>query len=255
MPSFIKLGFVASIGLLMTLPAAAQQISPQANPSTWVALPPVGTLSRPIGLYAWSGAGSTNTYYGGFGGFLWALNGNLASDGFIIRGETTGGGYRYVATGFPHEQVDTVGAGVLLGYRKSIGSGWLTGYVGGNFEEHDNPDPAAPIRGTHGGVKGLVEYYQPLNDKFDVSGSASYSTAFSTATVSGRLGYKLIDNLKIGPEITYASNVNSRDSRVGSFISHDTQFGVIVLSGGYVKPLVNNPDGYYANIQFGFAIR
>ena len=233
---------------LVAMAAHAQQSSsgvPAVQPPI-----PIGTSP----VYAWSGLNVNNDYIGGFVGGIYALNGNLNSEGYLFRVEGSGGNYGSNTVTLPNTRIETYNGSVMLGYKKSIGEGWLSTYIGGAFETHNNPDVPAPntLQGTKGGARGLIEYWGPLNPKWDVYGSFSYATPFSVTNAYGRLVYKLSDRVTIGPETGYFGNDAYRDWRAGAFISFKTSFGEIAFSGGYREPLTPGPNGYYANVFFGF---
>src|SRR5690349_24639048 len=115
---------------------------------------------------AWAGFGSQNNWYGGWAGFNYAFNHNAWSSGFLLRAEGGGGHYDYTNTGFPGGFVNvTYGTGsVLLGYRTVLQNvigqtATISGYVGAEVQNHDNPDRTADIRGTEWGVKFLGDIY------------------------------------------------------------------------------------------------
>lgn len=230
------------------MPASAQQ----AGSGTINITPVIPTGSSP--LYAWAGLNNNNDYIGTFIGGIYAFNGNLNSDGYLFRMEAAGGNYAYTSATLPNTRIDTYNGAVMLGYKKAIGQGWLSTYVGGAFETHNNPDVPAPntLQGTKGGAKGMIEYWGPLAPKWEVYSSFTYATPFSVSNAYGRVGYKLQDKITVGPEAGYFSNDNYRDWRTGAFVSFQTPFGEIALSGGYREPFTPGPRGYYANVFFGF---
>ena len=203
-----------------------------------------------------------NGYVGGYGGGEAALNGNLLSRGVIFRLDGNGGQYesRLISASQPQIEVPTGGGDVLVGYRMSLGASWLTGFVGGDVQAHDNPDPGATLRGTEGGVKGLAEYFGPLSPKLDLLAYGSYSTAFSTYQAFARFGYKIHNNpnvydvIKIGPEVSsFGIEDAYRDGSIGGFIGFENAFGQFAISGGYRHPFTDSPDGYYGNMHFGMS--
>lgn len=204
--------------------------------------------------YAWNGFGLTNSFAGGYVGFTTAFNGNLLSDGVLFRADGIGGQYSIHGNPAFSQHIDIYGADVMLGYRKALGNGWLSTYVGGAFETDRNNDPSTVIRGTRGGAKVYMEYFGSLNQNFDVNGYATYSTAFSNFEAAGRLGYKATSKITIGPEVSTYSNETYRDIRTGSFITFQVPFGEVTLSGGYVDPLTQGATGYYVNLHFGYQL-
>lgn len=247
---------VAAIGLLFSACLASAQ---QGSPFSGSVEPVIAAPKTPAAVYTWLGGAISNGYGGTYTGGIASLNKNLLSDGVVLRGDLGGGNYTYNRSTFPSAtipgSVATYGGDAMVGYRKSVGAGWMTGYVGANVETHDNRDPAAVLSGTKAGVKGIVEYFGPISPSFDISGYASYSSAFSTYTAFGRVGYKLVDKVKVGPEASLFGNDAYRDGRLGGFIGLETPFGEIAISGGYRRPFTTGPDGYYANLYVGFEFR
>jgi len=230
-------------------PSNAQQTT---SSSVTPVVVPAANLSS--GIYAWSGAAVNNSFVGAFVGGIYALNGNLGSEGYIFRLEAAGGEYGYTSGTLPNTAIETYNGAAMLGYRKAVGAGWLTGYVGGSFETHNNPDIPSPnhLEGLKGGAKALVEYWGPLSPTQEVYASVSYATPFSTTSAYGRFINKLNDRISIGPEVGYYSNDVYRDVRAGGFISFKTSFGEIAFSGGWRDPLTPGATGYYANVYLGF---
>ena len=147
-----------------------------------------------------------------------------------------------------------IGGDVMVGYRKAVGTGWLTAYVGGAFEHHGAKDPTASIRGSEGGVKGVIEYWTPITQELWLYANGSYSTVFDSWNAFGRIGYKLTPQITIGPEGSlFGNNAPYREWRVGAFVSFAMlPWGELSVAGGYRQPLTPGPDGYYANATLGF---
>jgi hypothetical protein len=217
---------------------------------------PVVTAATPPWMDAWLGFGATDTFRGvGVGGVA-ALNRNLWVDGFVVRGEAQLG--QYDATSVTTDDVWTHGASLMLGYRAKVGQGFVTGYVGANYETHENDDRSAAIRGTEVGFRALLEYYTQLTPYVDFYGMASYSTAFDTAFLFGRVGFKVVDNVWVGPEALYfRDDAPYREQRVGAFVRFDQTFtgGGISLSGGFLNPLSTPDDGWYASLGLSWSLR
>jgi outer membrane immunogenic protein len=241
---------LSAVGSLFgALPSEAQQASTTSTP---VVVPvPVG----PGGLYAWAGESFINSFAGSYVGGIYALNGNLGSEGVVVRLEGIGGQYTWNTVTLPNANIETYNGAALLGYKKQVGTGWVSAYLGAAFETHNNPDVGSPLRlhGTEGGGRALVDYWGPLvPNQLEVYASASYATPFKTTNLYGRLIAKLSDKISIGPESAYFSNEVAREGRVGGFISFKTAFGELAFSGGYRDPFTPGPSGYYANVYLGF---
>ena len=256
--SIVQKGLAAALCLLGTVSAKAQVSTRTAPTVAPIFMPPTSVSSGTVSSYAWTGSYFTNSFVGAYIGGLVPFNRNLGSEGPLLRIAASGG--RYSADFFSssssvasENKVSMLGGEVLLGYRKKFGEGWLTGYLGGAFENHDNPDPTASIRGSQGGGKGVVEYWGPLTQNVTVYGTASYSTVFETWSAFGRVGYKVADKVTIGSEGSlFGNNAPYREARIGPFITVGMPFGEVSVSGGYRAPTTPGADGYYVNIFFGY---
>jgi len=240
--------------LCATLPAVAQSVQ-QASLSA-VPPPQPGSLNW---LYAWSGAGVTNTAQGGYLGAVAPVNGNLNLDGIAFRWDFAATRYGYTNSAasplpFVNTRIDTTSGSFMAGYRKSFGESWLSGYVGAAYETHSNGDPAATLRGTEGGAKALVEYFTPLSNRLEASALASFASPFTTYYADAKVGYKIVDKVLIGPESSVFGDIAYRESRFGGYIGFKTPTGQIDVAGGYLHPLSGNPDGYYVSVNFGVAL-
>jgi hypothetical protein len=161
----IPAALVAAFASLCAAPVYAQA---PAVPFSGPTYPTPGAGGAPW-AEAWAGFGVTNNWYGGWAGFNYAFSHNVWGDGLLLRGEGGGGHYDYtngtLVGGVPVGFVNaTYGQGaVLLGYRKVLpGIGvntTVTGYLGAEVNDQNNPDPTAAIRGTKWGVKAIGEIY------------------------------------------------------------------------------------------------
>ena len=226
------------------------------NPS----LSPVPTKAEAgaASAYAWAGTWFSNHYLGGYLGAMKALNetDDLWADGFILRADASGGSYRYDAPGFVDVQVGTLDSDVMLGYRKNVGKGAFSAFVGPSYAFHHNPDPAADLRGDEFGVKILAEYSGLLDQNLEGSLQGSYRTTFSTYSVAGRMLYHASDAVWIGPQVTlFGNEAPYREGTFGAVLKVNAKFGEIGLSGGYRHVYTSgNSDGYFASAYLGIPI-
>ena len=246
---------LATMCLTGVVPAAAQQQRVTGAP---VYVPP----AIAIPAWAWSGVAFTDDFVGGYAGGVAAINGNLSSNGMVVRAEGLYGSYDYdlIAPGAsPNFDVLMYNAGAYAGWRFGTGIGWLTGYFGVWGEDHNNDlDPKAKLRGTETGAKGIVDLWQPLGPNWTLVGYGSYADAWNTWNAYGRLTYSITDKIKIGPETGFFGNDAYEDGKVGGYFSYSPDFlgyGEIVAAVGYRHPFTDSPDGYYANIFVDFPIR
>lgn len=239
---------IASLSLFA---ATAPFLSGKAVLAQDQGLPPAITPSYltpamgPTTLNAWAGYFHTRSVDVGYAAFVTALNRqNLWSPGWLLRGEFVGGRY--------DPSVTIHGASLMLGYRTAIAQGgFLSGYFGGAYEAHQNVPIGATLSGTKGGIKAAVEFNAPPMGQFDFYGWASYATPFNTYFLFARPGYKVAENLRIGPEAHLFGNDAYRDVKVGAFADVSTPVGRFIFAGGYFHPWKSsNPDGYYLNLTF-----
>jgi hypothetical protein len=271
-----------------SLPAQAQT----SQTSTVAGTPILSVPSQSMGVRGtapWAegstGFGISNNSYGGWLGANFALNPerNVWADGYIFRAEAYAGHYDYPTVSVPSGRADVTydGGALMLGYRKVIGAATVTGYVGGEVQNHDNPDPLSFARGTQVGVKFLGDVYGKLTPTQDFYGSATYSTAFDNWYVLARTGFLVTSlsgtELWVGPEghlfgagkgaVTgqctiggLPSSCRYDEGRVGGFlhivIPDQPLLGDWIVSGGYRTPLVGaKTNGYYAMVSLNFILK
>jgi hypothetical protein len=278
-------GAILIAAVLMTLPAGAQV---RSQPGGVITTEPSPVPGGAPWLEGWAGFGFQNNWYGGYLGVVAALNEthNVWADGWVLRGEGIVGHYDYTNPTYQGSNKNGPNVGVLLsggsfylGYRRNVsGLGMVTGYVGVDVQDHDNPDPSAQTRGTAVGAKFLAEVYNRLTPTMDFYGMAFFSSAWANWFALGRPGFKMptISGLElwIGPEgmllgngygATTGSCTNSgflgscrwEEGRLGGFahivIPNQPYFGDWIISGGYRQPLLCcSGDGYYVNISMNF---
>lgn len=254
-------GAALSAAFLGVSPSWAQGST--TGSGTLIATPSPAPPSPGVPPYmeAWAGLGVTHSFYGGWVGGVVALSEhrNVWETGFVLRGEATLGWYD-ANTNTPNVGDVLYNNGSLMfGYRQKIGNGLLTGYIGVSYETHDNDDRFAAIRGTEGGVRGLVEYYTQIMPTWDFYGQASHSTAFETTFLFARSGVKLADRIWAGPEAAFFRNADDyRENRLGGFVRFEQAFfgNGITLSGGWVNALRReDDDGWYATVNLDFQFR
>lgn len=250
-----RIALVIAALFIGSLPARAAYVAP---PPVMTVFPPFPSTG-PISFYDWVGAYINRTFVGGYGGAVGAFNGNVYSDGFLLRLDMLGGEYKYNTTAFPNTHVPMVNGDVMIGYRKMFGQAFVTGYVGAAFENHDNDDPTARLRGAEGGGKVLGEVYTPITSLLDLYAYASYATPFRTYQVYGMLGFLIADRIRIGPEAGTNGNEAYHEEKVGGIVRIEfPTFGRLNVSAGYYTPHASGGSGLgtqpgaYVNIYLGF---
>lgn len=154
-----------------------------------------------------------------------ALNGDLAREGFAVRLAGTTDSYSYDYRGFPGDvDADAWAIDGMLGYRWVRGDVTSAIFVGAEHQDHDlSPDdPLNPLRGSETGFKVLIELAKlpAPHSPFYADLTASYSTAFDTYHVDGRLGWA-IGHVVIGPEAWFLGDDADDAQRVGGFLMTD----------------------------------
>lgn len=247
----------------------------------------------------WAGFGVTNNWYGGYIGGNYALNAqrDVWADGVVLRVDGFGGHYDYTTMFVPGGRANvTYGGGdFMVGYRKVIPGFFqtttLTGYVGAEVQDHQNPDPTADVRGTEWGVKVIGDMYSRINQYQDLFAMVSLSTAFDTWLLLARPGFMVTApgstvQLWVGPDMSvfgaghgWVKDASScpiipggvgatgtlgsckyDEGRIGGFlhivIPNQPIFGDWLIAGGYRKPLIGTAaDGYYAQIGLYFRLQ
>jgi len=99
----------------------------------------------------------------GEGGAVLALNRNLDAPGWLFRFKGGGGYYEYNRAPGLVQGVDFDTFDIMGGYQVFLGPTRVTGYLGGNIEDHQNGDPLATVKGSKAGVKAQGEIFTQLN--------------------------------------------------------------------------------------------
>jgi hypothetical protein len=182
-----------------------------------------------------------SSYLGG----SYAFNQDFAQDGFVLRGSASGGEYSYLRTPMLRQRVPYQNGELAIGYQTYANGVHITFSLGANVENDHNGDPTATVKGTKAGVKGQADIYAPLAGSFYAYGQASYSTAWSSFALYGKVGYRVTDALSIGPEASALGDINWDCAHAGAFVSYSLTASTDVgLSGGYARDI--RAHGVYA---------
>lgn len=197
-----------------------------------------------------------------------ALNGDLAREGFLGRLSVSTDSYSYDLPGAPGGDIDGDAWGIdaMLGYRWIRGDVASSLFVGAEHQDHDlSPnDLGNPVRDSETGFKVAFDItkapsaYSPVYAEL----AASYSTAFDTYQVDGRLGYSF-DGFIIGPEAWLMGDESSDAQRIGGFLKTSLPpllfsdvSTAITVSAGYQFVDDDNgrstfgSDGAYGSVRF-----
>jgi hypothetical protein len=184
-------------------------------------------------------------------GAVFALNRNLYRDGWLVRIRGGLGHYDYNRTPVLEQGVSWQTGEIMVGYQTFIGPTRLSGYIGANFEHHDNSDPTATVRGSKGGVRVQGEIYHPFADRWYLFALGTVSSVWSSYYVLGKVGYKITPTIAIGPEIAALGNDRFDAVRLGPFLAFDVNPTTqIIVSGGYQwqddnRPFNDHSGGYF----------
>lgn len=220
--------------------------------------PPIKTYSTV--LFGGLDTRSQSTY--GYGGVVYALNGNLATNGFLLRGMYLYNPYSYSSPAVIGGNVDgrMNAFDVLLGYQVTIMDVTARLYTGLDFEGHRlTPDnPFDSNRGDAFGVHVRAELETAYGSRSPFYGSllATYGSAKDRYWVRGRTGYNF-NGFIVGPEAIVTGNPETHDNRVGAFLtirSPNLAPVDISVSGGYSDTKANRGGaGAYGTLELSLA--
>lgn len=195
----------------------------------------------------------------GEAGAVFAINGNLRTDGWLVRLKGGFGHYNYNSAPGVERGVDFSTGDFMVGYQKFFGPTLLSLYVGANVQDHDNDDPLAEVKGTKWGAKVRAELYTALSDRWYGLVSGEYSSAFDSYFAQGKLGYVIVPGVSVGPELAALGNDRFDDIRYGAFVAFDlARSAQLILSGGYAddtraNALNDHSGGYFtAHVRANF---
>ncbi|HEV7881397.1 MAG TPA: cellulose biosynthesis protein BcsS [Bradyrhizobium sp.] len=154
-----------------------------------------------------------------YGGFYWAPDG-LNNDGFITRLFVSRGVERYDA-GSRRFTTDIIRAAPLAGWRFSQGTLELKMFAGPELESRTpTPDvPTAAYRGTHIGARAAAElWWEPMPDMM-LTSAFSASTNATSHSARAAAGWRVLDRLWAGPEISASSDDFSTQVRIGGHLT------------------------------------
>lgn len=224
---------------------------------------PAGSMAADM-TYAPTAAAASTSVFGGVNakedvwyaylGGVHALNGDLDTDGWLIRAMIGGGEVDYQAGGaVGNVDSDIFDADLMVGYHIFEGRNRYTGYIGANYRDNDlSPnDPGNSTSGDEFGAKIQLEANSWMGDMWNLDAIGSYSTAYDTYWARARFGYAWSGNLLIGPEGVVSGDDEYDEQRIGVFVS-GMQLGAIDVSAsvGYADTSRGGDDSIYGGIEF-----
>ena len=202
---------VAALAICGPRPAVAE--SDEAQDSAGSETAPASRLLFFSGADLWRNGAFSH------GGFLWAPQG-LNADGPVFKLLLNGGLYRYQSG---HREVvgfQTMGA-ALPGWRWHQPGLEVTVFAGVDVQDHRYrpDDPANHLRGTHLGVRGVLDvWYEPLPN-WMLTASATLSTVGMSYWTRAAAGWRFFDMIWLGPEFLASGDIDYRQLRVGGHVT------------------------------------
>ncbi|MBS0530954.1 MAG: cellulose biosynthesis protein BcsS [Proteobacteria bacterium] len=173
--------------------------------------------SRPEQFLFYSGVDLWRNGQAGYGGMLWAPQGDLNKDGSVVRLFLSDGIERYET---PGQRFDTniFRASILPGWRFKRGNLEVKVFAGPAVENHVlTPDVVTDkLRGAHFGAQVATELWWEPTPAMMVAASASVTSIGAAYSARVATGWRLFDRLWAGPEILASSDEFSTQYRVGA---------------------------------------
>jgi len=205
--------------------------------------------SRPEKFLFFSGVDLWRNGQAGYGGMLWAPQGNLNKDGPLLRLFLSDDFERYDTPGQRFNSTIFRGS-IMPGWRIKRGDVEIKVFTGLAVENRTlAPDnPADALRGTHFGAQMAAELWWEPTHATMLAAAASATTIGSeySARIAG--GWRLLDRFWAGPEVSVSSDTYSTQYRIGA---HVTGFKTGTLewsvATGYVEDSFHR-SGVYGRI-------
>ena len=206
--------------------------------------PPAATPSDADFTVVWLGSDFKNDVSAGNVGGIYALNGNLDTSGWLVRGQFTYVGYGFDTT------LATSGTGTgkfyegsgAIGYQ-AVGNGFVASGLVGVDGQNYNVSPAASLPSNIGDRIGAIFFGRLAttgNVEFPSAIDGDYSTANNSFWVRGRTGARF-GNFVFGPEVIGLGNNSFDEARFGGYVSYDlSRYLILQGDAGYAD---SNPRG------------
>lgn len=156
-----------------------------------------------------------------YAGAVTAFNRDINSSGGVLRFSAAYGEYEYDTTSVAGGTVDIEGVStdLMIGYQWVSDSSVTAVYFGADYRDNSlSPeDPSNSTSGDETGAKLQVEAFATGSSFSGSSVIASYSTAYETYFVRGRLGFGM-GNLSAGPELAFLGNEEYDGYKAGLFV-------------------------------------
>lgn len=190
-------------------------------------------------------------------GVTWAPMGMLAEDGWRVRLIGGAGRYSYQTSIVPGgiNDASAYSGEALGGYRKTFGNVfgqklYAGAFVGLHYEDQSLAldDPSNPARGGEIGIKGSLELYSRIHDRYIASAFASLSSVHDKYHAKASLLYELNEMWALGGELAALGDARYNEERVGLAGSLTWQKRIFALSAGVLQNS-GRGDGTYLSFS------
>lgn len=190
-------------------------------------------------------------------GVTYAPLGMLAEDGWRIRLIGGAGGYSYRTSAAPGgiNDANAFSGEVLGGYRKTFGNIfgqtlYFGAFAGVHYEDQIllYADPSNPARGSEAGIKGSLEAYTRVWERYIATAFASASTVHNKYHVKAALLYELTEMWALGGEIAAMGDARYNEERAGLAGSLTWEKRIFTLSAGMLQNS-GRGDGTYVTLS------
>lgn len=183
--------------------------------------------------------------------------GTLVEDGWRVRFMGGAGKYSYRTAIVPGgiNDANAFSVELLGGYRKTFGNIYgHTIYVGAFAGLHYEDqilafdDPFNPARGSEAGIKGSLELYSRIWQRYIVTAFGSASTVHSKYYAKAALQYELNETWALGGEVATMGDARYNEQRAGLAASLTWRKKIFSLSAGMLENS-GRGDGVYTTLS------
>jgi len=252
---------ISSFSLFISF-AHAQAISVQGAPPPEESSEDVGSQGniKRFSSAIFSGSNIRAESSFGYLGFIHATNGDLATNGFLLRAAGLYNQYSYSSTGVRGGRVnaDAGLAEALVGYQFFISSYLIRSFVGLDYEGHNLiPFNTYDYNGhTSAGVKLFMHLETPYINPIYAQALVGYGTAKDRLWSQIRTGYNF-GPIIMGSEFYVMRNPASYDRRLGGFIAlrfpQLYPFELSISSGYSRVPKNRSQNSLYGTLEMSTA--
>jgi hypothetical protein len=177
-------------------------------------------------------------------GATWAPFATLAEDGWRMRFMGGAGRYSYATNIVPGgiNYASAFTGEMLGGYRKTFDNLfgqklYVGAFAGINYEDQilNFSDPFNPTRGAEAGIKGTVELYSRMWQRYIVTAFGSISTVHDKYYAKGSGLYELNESWALGGELVTMGDARYSENRIGLSGSFTWEQRIFSLSAGVLE--------------------